>query len=54
MSDTKYPERGKVSEDGKFYTHVDGSVHENTHEIVFIYGDLGKKEVNLAIAGNDE
>jgi len=32
MSDTKYPERGKVSEDGKFYTHVDGSVHENTHD----------------------
>ncbi len=23
-----YPKRGEMSEDGKFYTHTDGSVHE--------------------------
>lgn len=28
MSEQNYPARGKMSEDGKYYTHTDGSVHE--------------------------
>lgn len=30
MNEQKYPKRGQVSEDGQYYTHKDGTVHEHS------------------------